>query len=198
MARRSGEDAGRGEDAKGRRPIEILSATGLRSHDPRGRPSLYTRELSDQICARLSAGESLIKICATAEMPTDTTVRMWAIEDRDGFSSRYAVARRALMDRWAEDILVIADDVTLEPNDRRVRVDTRKWLMSKLDVKRYGDKLIHSGDPDNPVTVLHKVASVEHLSQAELDALDSFTQARLTSTVIDADYTVLPPDKPNS
>jgi terminase small subunit-like protein len=72
---------------------------------------------------------------------------MWAIDDRDGFSSRYAKAREALMDKWSEEIVNIADDQTAEPNDRRVRVDTRKRLMSKLSYRKFGDKLVHSAIP---------------------------------------------------
>jgi hypothetical protein len=109
----------------------------------------------------------------------------WSIEDRDGFASRYAQAREALMDHWSEEIVVIADDQTAEPNDRRVRVDTRKWLMSKLAYRRYGDKLIHSGDADNPIRVMHEAARISDLSPVELEALDLFTRARLT--VIDVE-----------
>jgi hypothetical protein len=35
----------------------------------------------------------------------------------------------------------------------RLRVDTRKWLLSKLAPKKYGDKLELSGDAENPIAV---------------------------------------------
>ena len=41
----------------------------------------------------------------------------------------------------AEEILSISDDPNEDPQSRRVRVDARKWLMSKWAPKRYGDKL---------------------------------------------------------
>ena len=41
----------------------------------------------------------------------------------------------------AEDIIDISNDETLDPNDKRIRIDTRKWLLSKLLPKTYGDKL---------------------------------------------------------
>ena len=41
--------------------------------------------------------------------------------------------------RWAEDVLSIAD-TTLEPHDRRIRVDTRKWLLSKVLPKVFGGR----------------------------------------------------------
>lgn len=150
-----------------------------------GNERVYTRELSDEICWRLASGESLKQICKDPLMPGETTVRFWAIEDRDGFAARYAQAREGLMERWAEEIVVIADDQTAEPNDRRVRVDTRKWLMSKLAYRRYGDKLVHSGDAESPIVVMHQAARIGDLSPVELEALDLFTRARLT--VIDAE-----------
>jgi hypothetical protein len=33
----------------------------------------------------------------------------------------------------------------------RLRVDTRKWAMSKLAPKKYGDRITHGGDPDAPI-----------------------------------------------
>jgi len=37
-------------------------------------------------------------------------------------------------------------------------VDTRKWLLSKLAPKKWGDKLELSGDPENPL--LQKIERV--------------------------------------
>ena len=33
----------------------------------------------------------------------------------------------------------------------RLRLDARKWIASKLKPKKYGDKMLHGGDEDNPV-----------------------------------------------
>jgi hypothetical protein len=77
--------------------------------------------------------------------------------------------------------LKIADDPRLEPNDRRVRLDTRKWLMSKLHPARYGDKVQVAGDPDNPVRHTVGVVDLSQLSGPELDALERFTDARLAA-----------------
>jgi hypothetical protein len=35
--------------------------------------------------------------------------------------------------------------------DKKVQIDTRKWLLSKLAPKKYGDKIEVSGDPSNPL-----------------------------------------------
>ena len=36
---------------------------------------------------------------------------------------------------------------------RKLQIDTRKWLLSKIAPRTYGDKLEISGDADNPLTV---------------------------------------------
>ena len=55
--------------------------------------------------------------------------------------------------------------------------------MSKLSPRRYGDRLLHAGDADNPIPVLHQTVSdnLSLLSSAELDALEQFVTARLAA-----------------
>ena len=66
--------------------------------------------------------------------------------DVAGFSTQYAKAREAQMEARAEELLEIADDKTGDPQRDRLRVDTRKWIMSKIAPKRYGDKVQIGGD----------------------------------------------------
>src|SRR4051812_2164281 len=58
-----------------------------------GRPSTYTAELAATICARLATGETLRAVCRDDGMPSESTVRTWALDDREGFSAHYARAR---------------------------------------------------------------------------------------------------------
>lgn len=122
-----------------------------------GRPSLYSVELAASLCDRISGGESLRKVCRDESMPCTTTVMKWA-RDIPEFTEQYAKAREMLLEHWAEEITEIADDgsndwvSTFDPenpgyrlngehiNRSRLRVDTRKWLLSKLAAKKYGDK----------------------------------------------------------
>ena len=116
----------------------------------RGRPSLFTQAIADLICERMAAGESLRAICASDEMPDERTVRRWAIHNTDGFSPQYEEAVRLKAMKWADEVVDIADD-NKDVNRDRLRVDTRKWLLSKVLPKVYGDKLQHTGDTDNPI-----------------------------------------------
>jgi hypothetical protein len=83
--------------------------------------------------------------------------------------------------RWAEEVLSIADDAHLDPQDRRIRVDTRKWLLSKVLPRIYGDKVTVAGDPKAPIHHIIQIVDLAAMSDAELDALEAFTDARLTA-----------------
>jgi hypothetical protein len=96
-------------------------------------------------------------------MPSRGAVQHWVVHDHQGFAARYARACEIGWQLMAEDTLDIADDgrndvyITQDGfektsqdvvNRSRLRVDTRKWLLSKMLPKIYGDKLDlnHSGD----------------------------------------------------
>ena len=129
----------------------------------RGRPSKYTEAIAAEICSRLAGGESLNAICSDPHIPPESTVREWVDDDRGGdengpgFAARYMRARNAGYERMADEIIAISDaDCTVDgqPDNAlvqqaRLRVDTRKWLLSKMLPKRYGDRITAeiAGDP---------------------------------------------------
>lgn len=147
---------------------EGIAPSVVVSEEPkgRGRPTLYTEALAAEICSRVALGETLNQVCRSEHMPARPTIVGWALEDREGFSDRYARARDLQLEHWADETLDIADDgqndwmrragadddkgaawvVNGEHIQRsRVRIDTRKWLLSKLKPERYGDKIMHAG-----------------------------------------------------
>jgi len=131
-----------------------------------GRPSSYTEATAEAICERLASGESLRKICASEGMPSQPTVFKW-IKDVPDFAKQYASAREAQMEHMAEEILAISDEASgdtivtetgAKPDSEwiqrsKLRVDTRKWLMSKMAPKKYGDKVEQfiSGPDGGPI-----------------------------------------------
>jgi len=141
--------------------------------------TLYTREIADEICRRIAEGESLRSICRDAGSPSEGTVRGWAREDRDGFAAKYRIARELQLDYWADEIVDVADQGDRDPRDRQVRIDTRKWLMSKLGPRRYGDRLLVAGEAASPLRVLHEQVAVETLSPAQLEAIAALASAML-------------------
>lgn len=123
-----------------------------------GRPLTYSKAKAETICKMLSEGASLRVICEGDGMPPEATVRAWALDDIGGFAAHYARARELGYDMLAEDILRIADTpvvgtktvskatgLEITEGDmiehRRLQVDTRKWMLSKMLPKRYGDKV---------------------------------------------------------
>lgn len=122
------------------------------------RATTYTPEIGALICEKLAEGQSLRSICKTTGMPPESTVRRWVVEDVAGFAAHYTRARDLGLDSLAEEILEIANTPqvgtktttkatgteTTEADmieHRRLQVDARKWYLSKLAPKKYGDKL---------------------------------------------------------
>lgn len=147
-----------------------------------GRPGTYTPERGALVCQRMIEVGDLAKACkADPRLPNRATVYDWCVAYPE-FDSQFTRARERLMDRWADDLIEIADDDVLEPNDRRVKIETRKWLMSKLAWRRFGDKVQVGGDPENPLMVIHQQVTVEQLSPIELQAIEQLALARLNAT----------------
>lgn len=74
-------------------------------------------------------------------MPDHSTVLRWARDDYRGFFNQYARARDIGLDVIADEILDIADDADNDWQRDRLRVDARKWYLSKLAPKRYGERV---------------------------------------------------------
>lgn len=123
-----------------------------------GRPSDYTQETADRICSQLAEGISLRTVCKAEDVPSCQTVFSW-LRLRPEFLEQYTRAKEAAADAFAEEMLDIADEASndwMEVHDKdnpgyrfngehvnrsRLRVDTRKWIASKLKPKKYGDKV---------------------------------------------------------
>ena len=139
--------------------------------------SNYTREIADTICTRMSEGFSLRSICRDPGMPSEGTVRGWAVRDVDGFAERYRGARLLLMEYWSDQIVDIADDSELDPRDRQIRTAVRQWIMARISPRRWGDKMQLGSDPDAPLRIMHQQASLESLTVVQLEALERFALA---------------------
>lgn len=89
---------------------------------------------------------SCFKACEAAGVPIGTFLR-W-VEQDEQLAERYANARATLIERIAEETMMIADqeaEDAVQVNKQRLQVDTRKWLLAKLAPQRYGDKLHLAG-----------------------------------------------------
>jgi hypothetical protein len=123
-----------------------------------GRKSTYSHAKADEICRRLATGESLESICKDERLPPAPTVRGWVVGDVHGFAAGYARAREIGLDAMADELLAISntpqegieieegpDGVKTKRGDmlghRKLQIDARKWYLSKIAPKKYGDRL---------------------------------------------------------
>lgn len=132
----------------------------------RGRPTDYSSKVAEAICLRLAEGESLRTICRDEAMPDKSTVLRW-VARHDAFRDQYAKAKLEGAEALAEEIFDIADDASNDWMERldsegqgvgwqlngdhvrrsQLRIDVRKWYLSKIMPKKYGEKVQteHSG-----------------------------------------------------
>lgn len=106
-----------------------------------GRPSTYNDEIADRICAELAMRRSLKSICEREDWaPSESCVYNW-LNQNPAFVEKYTRARDYQIEAYVDEMVEIADDDSADPNSRRVRVDTRKWIASKLKPKKYGERI---------------------------------------------------------
>lgn len=149
-----------------------------------GRTSTYDPYIAQQMCEQLSEGIPLREICRQEGFPAWRTVYDWMAKDPD-LAAAIAHARDVGYDALAEDCLRIADTpvlgeeisesedeegvkrVTVKKVDmlghRKLQIETRLKLLAKFNPKKYGDRVTHAGDDENPV-----VAEVNHSVFGEL------------------------------
>ena len=105
-----------------------------------GRPTSYTEELGDKICEGVARKTPLARLCdENDDLPAPRTVYKWLRIHKE-FVQNYTRAKEDQADYLVEECLEIADKDGIEPADKRIRVDTRKWIASRFNAKKYGDK----------------------------------------------------------
>jgi hypothetical protein len=147
---------------------------------PRGRPTQYSAKLALEICTRLAKHGNLRAVCRDEDMPPEATVRTWALEDREGFFAQYSRSREIGYHGMADELTEISDDDSGDKttdgngNERmdaefvgrsRLKLDTRKWLLSKALPKIYGDKVALTGADGGAVKTENKVTLIELVAQ---------------------------------
>ena len=155
---------------------------------PGAKPAPYDQGVAEEVCVRLMEGRTLRSICEDQDIPSKNVVYRWLAAD-PVFKDAYARAREFQMLAWADDVVEIADDTSADYYDRdtkdggtervvdqeaiarsRLKVDARKWLMSKLSPRLFADKV----EVD-----LHATVKVEDMSDEELEAKTRAAFARL-------------------
>ena len=106
------------------------------------RPSNYTPEIVEAICARLERGDALAAACRDEAMPGLRTFLRWA-DEKEEVATAYTLALRARAEFFEAEHTRIAE--TAKDRDTaaaaRVQLAALEWRMSKLAPQRYGDRL---------------------------------------------------------
>ena len=127
-----------------------------------------TPEHIEAACTMMAEGKSLRAACKSLGL-SESSVRYHLNKDGDAFAHS-ARARELGCDALADECLEIADNATLDPQDRRIRIDTRIRLIGKWS-QRYSDKLL----VQNNTTVTHKY-DLDILTADELDQLEAIAR----------------------
>lgn len=108
-----------------------------------GRPTAYTEKLAISICTRIAGGESLRNICKEANMPAVSTVLLWVVTDREGFSEHYTQAQDAKGSYDADktqEVYEALERGEIDSQQARVMFDILRWSAERRAPKRYGSK----------------------------------------------------------
>ena len=134
-------------------------------------------KLFETIFELIENGKSLRKALATVKL-SSSTFFIW-IDENENKSKQYARACEERAEALLDEMLDIVDDksndiietdlgdgiIVEKPNNEviqrsRLRYDARKWLISKLNPKKYGDKVQVGGDADNPINLKFDITKV--------------------------------------
>ena len=155
-----------------------------------GRPIHWTNERKEiaikEIFEWISSGHSLRSLIDNSDrciIPAMSTFLEWV--DGDAlFANQYAHAMKVREELLFDEILSISDkqgqDVIQTENGEiinhnvinrsRLQIDARKWVLSKMNPKKYGDKTdITTGGDKLPITA---TIDLSKLSQSALEELE--------------------------
>ena len=127
----------------------------------------WTPELEADVIDGIDSGDTLRQVAESNSISASAIIRR--VQTSELFAKQYA---RAMDTRTDADCDALADRISEEPETtmhgvdsgwvawKRVQIDTMKWLLSKRNPKKYGDKsTLALTDPDGGPLVVKHIAS---------------------------------------
>jgi hypothetical protein len=132
------------------------------------------KEIVDFVCNEIAEGKSLRFVFNNnKDLPNRDTFFNWIDNDKEK-SDQYARAMELRQEKIFEEILEIADTpkegikkketdkgVEITTGDmiqhRRLQVDARKWMLGKMNPKKYGDKLETDNNHSGKIEIVRSV-----------------------------------------
>lgn len=127
----------------------------------------FDGEVITSVLSAMEGGESLRSACEIAGVPIGTFLG-W-VDAEPELAEQYARARERMLDRKAEELEDIGlqaaqAGTAVEVAGLRLQSDNRKWLLSKLLPKKYGEKVAIGGADDLPPLKTAAVMSDDELA----------------------------------
>lgn len=150
-----------------------------------GRPVEFPIEnpVWQQIIDEIAGGKSLSGALRLEGMPSYGLAKLM-IRTNPEYKEAYEKAVEDRADRLAEEIVELADMVPPDGlegtamsawvNQKRLQVDARKWVASKLKPRTYGDRLDVSVS-DNRISVIQALEQAQARVQIGMAKLDDIT-----------------------
>lgn len=124
------------------------------------------------VCDRLIDGQSIRAIAS--EMGASATAVLKWLDRAPERMRQYQLARQAQADALVDEIIDLADEpIPVGPdgrmdsaavNDKRLRIETRKWVASKFRPSLYGDRIavepVISGADMRPADVMQQIVAL--------------------------------------
>jgi hypothetical protein len=152
----------------------------------RGQPTKFTPDKAKEIFDRIADGEAARAVAGSVGL-TNSAFWVW-IDSKPDYQEQYAISKQRAMEKMADEILSISDDSTgdekfiTDSNGKvipvcntefvqrsKLRVDTRKWLMSKLAPKKYGERstteLVGKDGKDLPITFVIGTKEIKKIEE---------------------------------
>ena len=120
------------------------------------RTSKITNEQVKSIFEQMEQGVSLRKACEKEGVKNNTFLDF--IEKDKDLAEQYARSRQKGQDARFEGMLDYAKESKDDPYTKKLYIDTLKWVLSKQQPKKYGDKLEVEGKNIAPTTIIIKRA----------------------------------------
>lgn len=166
-----------------------------------GGKGLYDDKLATEFCERMCKGEAPTQICTDPRMPSYPTIIRWSLSDDpkyEVFRVMYEESRKIMWLYHADQMLDVSDNSKNDYMDRynkfteetervfdnenvqrsKLRIDTRRWLLSKMLPHIFGDKVDVSvgGRDGKPIALAAITMSVEEAERAYMDMINGPTK----------------------
>ena len=133
----------------------------------------YTLEIGERICDEVASGRTLERIALEETWaPSHRQLYYW-LDGHPEFRAAYDVARELRAEKLANDILPVAYDRSLDPDERKVIIHAHQWLASKMNKRVWGEhKTV-----DTTATVEVKSTNTIDVSHMSLDEIHAAERA---------------------